>query len=105
MRKEASGRWSACAAGWGDCNQDPSDGCETGLASDDKNCAGCGMACKIPNAVARCAHKCYLAACLYGFVDCNADDSDGCEAPRKRPALVGVGHAERAIPGHPQNPH
>ena len=38
-----------CAPGFGDCNRDtnrcPTDGCETYLAFDDKNCGACGAAC------------------------------------------------------------
>lgn len=34
-----------CAVGWGDCNGDPSDSCETNLRSDPTNCGGCGVHC------------------------------------------------------------
>ncbi len=69
----------ACNSGWGDCNKDPKDGCETSLHTDVNNCGMCGMVCAIPNAVAGCADGCYLAACQYGFADCNMDPKDGCE--------------------------
>jgi Cys-rich repeat protein len=68
-----------CAPGWGDCNMDPKDGCETNLHVDAKNCGACGTACAFPNAVAACADACYLAACNFGFDDCNGDAKDGCE--------------------------
>jgi hypothetical protein len=35
----------ACNAGYVDCNQLPSDGCEANLASDNNNCGGCGIVC------------------------------------------------------------
>lgn len=34
-----------CAEGFDDCNGEPADGCEAGLASDDQNCGACGAAC------------------------------------------------------------
>ncbi|WP_146648912.1 hypothetical protein [Labilithrix luteola] len=34
-----------CADGHGDCNNDPSDNCETNLRSDPSNCGGCGVQC------------------------------------------------------------
>lgn len=36
---------SACLGGFGDCNGNPSDGCETSFSSDPRNCGGCGNAC------------------------------------------------------------
>lgn len=34
-----------CTAGFEDCNQDPSDGCEADVRSDDANCGNCGTVC------------------------------------------------------------
>jgi len=34
-----------CLPGFGNCNQDPVDGCEANLASDAANCGGCGLVC------------------------------------------------------------
>ncbi|MBX3220494.1 MAG: hypothetical protein KF795_08250 [Labilithrix sp.] len=34
-----------CANGWGDCNGNRDDGCETHVAADPKNCGGCGIVC------------------------------------------------------------
>jgi hypothetical protein len=72
-----------CSSGWGDCNLDKKDGCETNLRVDPANCGACGSACAFANAVAACADACYLAACQYGFADCNGDapngPHDGCE--------------------------
>ncbi|MFO0624497.1 MAG: hypothetical protein U0325_02690, partial [Polyangiales bacterium] len=36
---------AACNAGFADCDRDPSDGCETALRRDARNCGGCGVAC------------------------------------------------------------
>ncbi len=68
-----------CDPGWGDCNHDPKDGCEANLHTDANNCTACGMACNSANAINACADACYMAACQFGFADCNNDAMDGCE--------------------------
>lgn len=35
----------SCLSGFADCNADPSDGCETDLSSNARNCGACGNAC------------------------------------------------------------
>ena len=69
----------ACNAGYGDCNNNPADGCEANLHVDKANCMACGMACNFKNAVSSCADGCYIAACNFGYDDCNSDPGDGCE--------------------------
>ena len=69
----------SCLAGWGDCNMNPADGCETNLRSDPVNCTACGMTCNLANAVQGCSDGCYLRACKFGFDDCDADTKNGCE--------------------------
>ena len=68
-----------CLPGWGDCNSDPADGCETNLHIDPKNCVTCGSVCKLPNAIVGCADGCYIASCQFGYDDCNGEMKDGCE--------------------------
>jgi hypothetical protein len=68
-----------CDPGWGDCNNDPKDGCEANLHADPNNCTMCGAACAIANAYAGCADGCYSTACKWGFDDCNNNTMDGCE--------------------------
>jgi hypothetical protein len=69
----------ACTPGWGDCNADPKDGCETNLHLDTANCTMCGMSCNIANANPGCSDGCYIEACTFGYDDCNTDITDGCE--------------------------
>ncbi len=69
----------ACDTGWGDCDGNAGNGCETNLHVDANNCAACGQQCAIKNAVNACADGCYIAACNFGFDDCNQDPKDGCE--------------------------
>jgi subtilisin family serine protease len=69
-----------CQAGWGDCNNDPIDGCEAELASDPNNCSACGVICHYSHAAGVCSGGvCELGECNQGFGDCNANEADGCE--------------------------
>jgi hypothetical protein len=68
-----------CNSGWGDCNNDPKDGCETNLHLDNANCTMCGMGCALDHAVAACSDGCYITACNFGWDDCNQNTDDGCE--------------------------
>jgi hypothetical protein len=70
---------AACDPGWGDCNKDPKDGCESNLHADPNNCTGCGAVCDVKNAYSGCADGCYMTACKWGFDDCNNNGMDGCE--------------------------
>ena len=71
--------FGTCSSGYGDCNMDPKDGCESNLHVDRNNCGKCGTMCSEKNAIAACADGCYLAACNFGYDDCNGDPMDGCE--------------------------
>jgi hypothetical protein len=70
-----------CDEGFGDCDGDPANGCETNLDSTVENCGGCGNHCAIPGAYAACeAGTCVLDYCDPPYADCNADPADGCES-------------------------
>jgi hypothetical protein len=70
-----------CHPGFDDCNMMADDGCETDLANDPANCAGCGLACPTPaNMTATCiAGTCGIGDCQLGYADCDNDQSTGCE--------------------------
>jgi len=70
-----------CDAGWADCNANPSDGCETNLATLPPGCGLCGQGCPpVAHATPICANTtCLLGACDAGWGDCNHVASDGCE--------------------------
>jgi hypothetical protein len=69
----------ACAAGYGNCDNDASNGCETQLTTN-ANCGACGTACNLPNATESCATgTCTLTACNTGYGDCDGNDNNGCE--------------------------
>lgn len=76
----------ACGPGYGDCDGAPASGCETPLSTT-TNCGACGRVCPAPSGprtVARCvsaggAYACG-AACESGWIDCDANLTNGCEA-------------------------
>ena len=77
-----------CGDGTGNCDGDATNGCESNLHTDPANCADCGTACKLPNAVADCSGGvCGIASCVAPFADCNGDPADGCEVNTKTDKL------------------
>jgi hypothetical protein len=69
----------ACSAGFGDCDGDPSNGCETDLTSDVSSCGSCGAPCTVPQGQPMCALGQCTIACGSGFADCDGDVTNGCE--------------------------
>jgi alpha-tubulin suppressor-like RCC1 family protein len=70
---------SACAAGYGDCNGDPADGCETALNTAD-HCGECAVACTgtdticdVPSSKAVCASTCSGTLCGSSCVSTDGD--------------------------------
>ncbi len=58
-----------CLPGFGDCNGDPSDGCETNLLAHPGNCGACGNSCDVA-AGQPCIHgKCLMTECDAGGVN------------------------------------
>ncbi len=103
---------ASCDEGFGDCDADADNGCETSLHDDPASCGACGWRCAIaccadghcgqctteqtacledgtctlPGAEGFCSFvtlgPCAIARCLPGFFDCNATPADGCESNR-----------------------
>lgn len=67
---------AGCEAGWGDCNDDPTDGCEVDLGITHAHCGGCGEPCDDGEL---CSASSCGATCAAGTANCNADMADGCE--------------------------
>jgi hypothetical protein len=69
-----------CLQGWGDCDGDPANGCETSLNSDPQRCGACLNRCQVPNASAACTMgRCAISTCATGFGDCDGNAANGCE--------------------------
>jgi hypothetical protein len=67
-----------CAAGFADCDGDPSNGCEVDLNSPN-NCGECYNSCTGPNAIGTCNGGQCEVTCSPGYGDCNDNLTDGCE--------------------------
>ncbi|MBI5516821.1 MAG: hypothetical protein HY909_23755 [Deltaproteobacteria bacterium] len=69
-----------CDPGFGDCDGEPGNGCETDTSSNSLHCGACRMACAFPGAGARCdAGRCVRTTCAAGRGDCDGNSANGCE--------------------------
>lgn len=70
-----------CVSGLGDCDDDPSNGCETATSNDPDACGGCDVVCSNSHVATRsCVEGVCGGSCETGYADCNTDMlSDGCE--------------------------
>jgi hypothetical protein len=70
-----------CNAGFGNCDNNLMNGCETSTTGDVNNCGMCGTKCSYTNGVGACvASMCALAMCNNGFANCDNNLMNGCEA-------------------------
>jgi hypothetical protein len=63
-----------CNAGYGDCDGNPTNGCEVDTRTDAMNCGMCGRSC---GANASCSSG--SCVCNAGFGNCDGNDANGCE--------------------------
>jgi len=69
-----------CSTGYGDCNNNAADGCETNTSNTTDHCGMCGTVCRSnTNAAAACVGASCVTFCVTGFLDCDGNDSTGCE--------------------------
>ena len=79
----------SCVSGFGDCDGEPTNGCETPLTGVN-NCTGCGVACVPDHAVGDCGGgSCQVGMCDAGWADCDGDPDNGCETNTGRPENCG----------------
>jgi hypothetical protein len=72
---------ASCNAGFFDCDNSASNGCETNAQTDVNNCGGCGKPCQFANAGASCSGgQCQLGTCAAPWANCDANATNGCEA-------------------------
>lgn len=82
---------ASCTAGFGDCNGDMNDGCETALSSA-TDCGACGQPCTAgPNATANCSSGSCERACQSPYENCDSDWGNGCEVPTGVPNQCDAG--------------
>lgn len=68
-----------CPANWGDCDNNPANGCETQLNTI-SHCGGCNAPCSLPNASESCATgDCVITSCNSSWCDVDGIASNGCE--------------------------
>lgn len=79
-----------CEDGYGDCNDDAVDGCETDVTSDPDHCGGCGLACSDVNGTSSCEGSRCAIACDEGYADCDAQADNGCEVSLSAPESCGA---------------
>jgi hypothetical protein len=72
---------ASCNVGFGNCDGNAANGCETNTQSSVNHCGACGTTCAaVANGTNACASgQCRIGSCNAGFADCNGLVSDGCE--------------------------
>ncbi len=71
-----------CGASLGDCDGNPTNGCERDLTTDARNCGACGRACNATNGTPVCSGgACVAILCDAGFANCDGNLGTGCEVP------------------------
>ncbi len=79
-----------CRPGYGDCDGEVSNGCET-LLNTTSNCGECGAECVNAGGDAFCtAGVCTTVACEEGLADCDANADNGCETSVRTLANCGL---------------
>jgi hypothetical protein len=88
-----------CEPLWGDCDGDPTNGCEADLSSDVARCGGCTTRCVAAHASTL---TCQAGRCLFtcddGWQDCDQLPANGCEAHPADDA-ANCGSCAQACPG------
>jgi hypothetical protein len=77
-----------CDVGWGDCDKNAANGCETDLQSDPNNCGACGAACAAGVACTAGACGVQMPSCTDGVKDGHETDVD-CGGPQCMPCMTG----------------
>lgn len=69
-----------CNLGWGNCDHNDANGCESDVSSDMASCGACGHACPTGPDLVVCENAaCKATACPAGLANCDANVGNGCE--------------------------
>lgn len=68
---------NSCNNGWGDCDGNVNNGCESNLQIDLNNCGGCGMPCVDPHGKSTCSQAVCSRICDKGYTLCNGAGPKG----------------------------
>jgi hypothetical protein len=75
--------YSMCNGGWGNCDGNAANGCETNTTNTTAHCGTCGVDCNTQEqnvAAASCAASlCTYTTCNNNFGNCDSDPTNGCE--------------------------
>jgi len=70
-----------CTSGFGNCDNNGTNGCEANLNTSTSNCGVCNKVCTVANGAPSCASgTCGIASCNAGFGNCDANVTNGCES-------------------------
>jgi len=61
------GKVGGCETGWGDCDEDPLNGCEIDTQTDTAHCGGCSSPCTVENGTASCVAGICTIECDPGY--------------------------------------
>jgi len=70
---------ASCRAGYGDCDNTVSNGCESALTTSTAHCGSCVTACINPHGSASCVASACSPSCSSGYGDCDTSRPNGCE--------------------------
>jgi hypothetical protein len=71
---------AGCDAGFDNCNNTYSDGCEANLRTNVNTCGTCAIQCSVANGAPACTNgQCGVASCVAPWENCNNTYGDGCE--------------------------
>jgi hypothetical protein len=68
-----------CNAGFGDCDRNPSNGCEMNTTTNVNNCGACGTRCGTFGGNGSCSSGTCQITCTGDWGDCDGDNDNGCE--------------------------
>jgi len=69
----------SCNSGWGNCDGNNINGCETSLTTT-SNCGSCGTVCNVANANEACSSgTCAISSCISPYSNCDGQYTNGCE--------------------------